>query len=398
MPFLHELKLTNVLSYGPSTVSLVLKDLNVLIGPNGSGKSNLIEAVSLLQSAPKALAVPVRETGGIRDWLWKGGRGHPEATVEAVLDNPSGNMPLRHTLAFTDSAGRFELVDEAIENERPYDGQAGPYFYYRYEDGHPVLNVVPAEPHNGDGNRQRRGLKREEVDSEQSILSQRKDPDQYPEITYLADVLGKIRIYREWSFGRYTPARLPQKADMRNDYLLEDYSNLGLVLNRLRQNAPVKKRLLELLGNLYEGVEDFDVNIQSGYVQVNFQESGRHIPAMRLSDGTLRFLCLLTILLDPAPPPLVCIEEPELGLHPDLMPTMAELLIDASERMQLIVTTHSADLVDEFTSNPEVVVVVERGAEGTSLQRQQADELKVWLEEYRLGQLWRRGDIGGTRW
>ncbi len=80
MPLLHQLRLTNVLSFGPSAEPLKLNKLNVLIGPNGSGKSNLIEGISLLQSAPKALAVPVRETGGIGDWLWKGHDRRPEAT------------------------------------------------------------------------------------------------------------------------------------------------------------------------------------------------------------------------------------------------------------------------------------------------------------------------------
>ena len=122
------------------------------------------------------------------------------------------------------------------------------------------------------------------------------------------------------------------------------------------------------------------------------------VPATRLSDGTLRYLCLLAILCHPNPPPLVCIEEPELGLHPDVLPTLAELLKEASERCQLIVTTHSDILVDAMSDRPEAVLVAEKHESGTVLRRLEASKLKPWLEKYRLGALWTRGEIGGTRW
>jgi predicted ATPase len=245
---------------------------------------------------------------------------------------------------------------------------------------------------------EQRRLRYEESDPSQSILSQRKDPDQYPEITYLANTLGKIRLYREWSFGRYTTPRLPQKADLPNEMLESDGRNLGLVLNRLRREPAVKNRLLEALQALYEGIDDYDVHIEGGTVQVFFQEGRFTVPATRLSDGTLRYLCLLAILCHPAPPPVVCIEEPELGLHPDVLPTLADLMKEASTRCQLIVTTHSDVLVDALSEQPESILVAEKHETGTTLTRLDADKLKPWLATYRLGQLWTRGEIGGTRW
>ena len=160
----------------------------------------------------------------------------------------------------------------------------------------------------------------------------------------------------------------------------------------------MKRRLLDALRVLYDGIDDFDVQIQGGTVQVFFHEGNYTIPATRLSDGTLRYLCLLAILCHPNPGPLVCIEEPELGLHPDVLPTLATLLKEASERTQLIVTTHSDVLVDALTDMPEAVVVVGRSEQGSTLERLDAGKLKPWLEKYRLGQLWTRGEIGGTRW
>jgi predicted ATPase len=393
---LNSIKLTNFLSFGDSTETVELRPLNVVIGPNGSGKSNLIEAIELVKSAPNMsdksnfLAV-IRDGGGVRDWLWKGAPKTPVATIDAVFDNPRGPAPLRYVLSFTEVAQRFEILDERIENERPDVGHDRPYFYYRFENGHGVLNVKG----------QSRRLQHEEIESTASILSQRKDPDQYPELTYLGNVLSRIRLYREWSFGRYTTPRLPQKADLPNDLLEPDASNLGLALNRLRRDPTVKKRLLEALRALYDGIDDYDVQIEGGTVQVFLHEGRFTVPATRLSDGTLRYLCLLAILCHPNPPPLVCIEEPELGLHPDVLPTLAELLKETSERTQLIVTTHSDVLVDALTDCPEAVLVTEKTSNGTTLNRLNAEKLKPWLEKYRhggLGQLWTRGEIGGTRW
>jgi len=386
---LKSINLTGFLSYGTSSEAIQLRPLNVVVGPNGSGKSNLIEAIELIRSAPKELLTPIRDGGGVRDWLWKGAiKKLPVATIDAVFEYPKGPTNLRYVLSFTEVGQRFEILDERIENEKPDAGHEKPYFYYHFENGHGVLNVK--------GNERR--LQYEEIDPTASILSQRKDPDQYPELTFLGNNFAKMRLYREWSFGRYTPPRLAQKADLPNDLLEADCSNLGLVLNRLRREPEMKRKLLDALRVLYDGIDDFDVQIEGGTVQVFFHEGRFTIPATRLSDGTLRYLCMLAILCHPNPPPLICIEEPELGLHPDVLPKLAELLKEASNRTQLIVTTHSDVLVDAMSDTPESVLVAEKTDSGTSLTRLNAEKLKPWLEKYRLGQLWTRGEIGGTRW
>jgi predicted ATPase len=385
---LREIRAGNLLSFGPDSGPLELRPLNVLIGPNGSGKSNLIEAISLLRAAPTHLAAPVRDGGGVRDWIWKG-RPSGTAVLEAVIENPTGRQPLRHTIEFREVQQKFELVDERIENATAHSGHEEAYFYYRFQHGRPVLAVRGED---------KRELRREEVSLDESILSQRKDPDQYPEITYLGQAYARIRQYREWSFGRYTTPRQPQKADQLNDFLESDSANIGLVLNRLRRDPAVKRSILDNLQQLYGGIEDYDVSVEGGTVQVFFHESGLSIPATRLSDGTLRYLCLLAILCHPSPPPLICIEEPELGLHPDLLPRIADLLVEASGRTQLVVTTHSDILVDAMTEHPDDVVVFEKHEGCTQARRLDAEKLSLWLEKYRLGDLWLRGEIGGTRW
>ncbi len=393
--FIRSIRLDNLLSYGSWEREFDLEPLNVLIGPNASGKSNLIEALSLLAAAPtRDLQAPIREGGGVRDWLWKGATRLSTATLDVTIEY-HGEQPLRYRLSFTESAARFELKDEAVESERPTPGNEDPYIFYRYQEGRPVLNVFTQEE-----SRFNRRLTREDVHAEQSILSQRRDPDSYPELTYLASRFERMRFYREWNLGRSGPPRLPQQADLPQDSLLEDASNLGFVLSSLLNQPPVKRQILEQLRIFHPSVEDILATFNSGTVQLFLHEEGLYhpVPATRLSDGSLRFLCLLVVLCNPDPPPVVCIEEPEIGLHPDVIPEVAALLVKASSHSQIFVTTHSDILIDALTDTPEAVVVCEKSDGATQLRRLDADELKPWLKKYQLGELWVKGEIGGNRW
>lgn len=410
--FIRTLRLQNFLSFGSEGEEIELQPLNVLIGPNASGKSNTLAALSILRAIPRDLVTPIVEGGGVREWLWKGQTSRPIAEIEATVEYPRGPMPLRYRLNFTEIHSRLELVDEAIENERKRNpSNPDVYFFYRFQRGRPVLNVrtmptglpvltgLTAEVKDQDW-RSQRSLQREDLLPDQSVLSQRKEPDQYPELTYLGNQFAAIQLYQESNMGRYVVSRVPQLADLPGDVLFENARNLGLVLNNLLNIAAVKRILLEKLRKFYSEADDIGTKIQGGMVQLLLHEKNlsEPIPAMRLSDGTLRYLCLLTILCHPNPPPLVCLEEPELGLHPDILPTIAELLIEASQRTQLIVTTHSDVLVSALTDVPDAVLVCERDAMGSHLRRLESERLKKWLERYSLGELWRMGEIGGTRW
>lgn len=392
--FIEHIKLENFLSFGPDTEALELRPLNVLIGPNGSGKSNLIEAIGLLKATPRDLTAPIREGGGIRDWLWRGDLSALTAHIEVLLNNPKGPA-LRYSLGIAERGQQFELIEELLENKEAYNSEQNPYTYYELIGDSALLNYS-GESYKSDATR--RPLIQEQIDLQQSILAQRKDPNQYPELTWLGETFDRMRLYRESSFGRRTPSRQPQPADLPNDFLLEDGRNLGLVLNRLKREPEVKDRILETMRQLYEGVIDLDISIEGGTVQVFAQEGNIMVPATRLSDGTLRFLCLLSILCHPNPPPLVCIEEPELGLHPDVLPVLSDLLREASQRCQLIVTTHSDMLVDTLTDTPESVVVCEKHDSQTEMHRLDKADLTEWLKRYSLGDLWTRGDLGGNRW
>jgi len=386
---IKEIKISGLLSFGPKGVTLPLKALNVLIGPNGSGKSNLLEMLALLKAAPKNLSAPVNEMGGLREWLWKGEGSAPDGKLIVVFSTGSekakDKKDLRHRLIIAEKGGRFEVVSERITSESP--SQPGGWDIYRFESGSAVL---------GEGQK-RRQLPWANFHPEESVISQIRDPERYPALTFLQENYADIRLFRNWSFGPHAALRREQNTQGRNDFLADGGENLALVFSNIQMRA--KRQIMEALRELYDGITDFHLPVQNGHVQLFLEEEGgRQIPATRLSDGTLRYLCLLAILLHPEPPGLIAIEEPELGLHPDVLPYLGKLLVRASERTQLVVTTHSRMLVDALSDQPEAVVVCEKMDGCSRFTRQSGAQLNEWLEKYTLGTLWSMGEIGGNRW
>ena len=387
---IRRLKISGMLSFGPKGIDLPMEPLNVLIGPNGSGKSNLLEAIALLQAAPRELSRPVKRMGGISEWLWKGHKASEAASIDAVVSHPEGDMPLRHVLKIAGDGGRFTVADERIENENPSDGETGANFFYRFNGGNPVIV-------NDDGQSSR--IRPDTLRPEESILSQRDDPDRYSVLYWLHERYRAIRLYRNWDFGPAAELRQPPRADEPSTFLTERGENLALILSKLRGDA--QRAFLKSTQQIYDGIENLHIEVGHGEAELFVVERGageRYIPASRLSDGTLRYMALAAILLDPEPPPLVVIEEPELGMHPDVVLGIGEMLIQAAERTQLVVTTHSRVLVNALEDYASSVVICEKRDGQTEMKRLDPERLEVWLEKYSLGYLWSIGELGGNRW
>ena len=393
---IQRLKISGMLSFGPEGIDLPMEPLNVLIGPNGSGKSNFIEALALLQAAPHDLSAPVRRMGGISEWLWKGEGTCDAAAVDAVIRYPSSSIPLLHAIRIGQQGERFEVEYESIEDEHHISDETLFDFYYLFQGESPSIKDFSDDLA---GQRRIRTLDPKMVLPDASILSQREDPDRYPELWWLQRQYRKIRLYRNWEFGPDAGLRRSPRADEPSTFLTERGENLPLVLSRFRGDQ--RQAFVKSLQQLYDGIEDFQVEVGGGRAELFVVERGageRYIPASRLSDGTLRYMALAAILLDPEPPPLVVIEEPELGLHPDITLEIGRMLVKASQRTQLVVTTHSKDLVDALSDYPSSVVVCEKYDGESVFERLEPKHLAEWLERYSLGKLWSAGDLGGNRW
>ncbi len=410
---IEKLKISGFLSFGPDGVDLPMEPLNVLIGPNGSGKSNFLEAVALLRETPRGISEPISRMGGTGEWIWKGPKAPDSFSIEAWVDYPPGGT-LRHKLTMAQRNGQPKVINEQVEPCQTHSSEREALSYYRPPRDEQIsleISRANAEAEQGDSGKKngewstpklfavcRDGAVNfaEELHPEQSLLSYIATPD-YPGLWHLKEQYSKIRLYRNWSFGPSSELRRNQSTHDRADFLNDGGANLPLILSNF--HGETKRELVAELCKLFDGIIGIECSVAGGSMTLHLEENdNRLIPITRLSDGTLRYLCLLSILLHPDPPPLVVIEEPELGIHPDLLPTLSDLLVKASDRTQLIVTTHSDVLVDALNDNPQSIVICEKNNGQTEMRRLDGEETAKWLEEYRLGHLWTSGELGGNRW
>ena len=194
---IHRIRLIDVLSFGSGSQELKLEPLNVLIGPNGSGKSNFIEAIGLLKAAPRDLHAPIRDGGGVHEWIWRGDATGGIAQVDVVLSY-SETRALRYTLTFLEKGQRFRVNSEELRPEHPDSVTSDPHFSTDGEIAH--VDFVES----GSENEETR-MSAMDIRSDQSIFAQVRGPN-YPQLTHTAEQLERIRLFREWSFGWLTPA------------------------------------------------------------------------------------------------------------------------------------------------------------------------------------------------
>ena len=406
-PILKSIHPVNLLSFGPETEPIELDRLNVLIGPNGSGKSNFIELIRLLYLLPdKEPWNVVLATGGVDEWLWKGSKlRSPKCSLQARfsfgdldrLDEGPEPRLYDFSIDLEKYESSFRVSGETIGTRANYGRRNGLYSWFERSGSqgtiHPRMADSPI---------------RFDLNLDRSILSQLTSRlvqasgigTILPELFDITEFFEDFDFHQDWEFGVDCPPRDPQPVGQPVLRLEEDGHNLAQMLAHYRDNhKSVFEELTDLVKRFYEPVKSVEVRIVSTHLQIAIEEHGGFsVPAYRLSDGMLRWLAMLSILLNPTPPAVTCIDEPELGLHPDIIPTLAELLREASARTQLIVTTHSPSLVDAFSEDPGAICVSEKIKGSTVIRRLSQEDLAAWLKEYSLGDLWTSGQIGGNRW
>ncbi|MCL2822762.1 MAG: AAA family ATPase [Polyangiaceae bacterium] len=406
-PFVEQIRLDSFLSFPPGSEPIELKPLNVVVGPNGSGKSNLLEAFELLSAIPSAGAFQslMELGGGAPSWLWCGGdasaidvliNGEEERRFEYKLKwapRPRSMLDTRPRPRADQVTDKYAcILDESFVEVPSANGN--PMTYFRTDGDKVVLSSRDIGP-SGPEPYKTQTIDREYIGNAGSILSQRNTKGSHPDNIWLTRELRKIRSFRDWSFGRGSIPRDSQDIDNNGVHLGWYGSNFGGMLLGLSQRdavEPINEYLREFLPRAIR----LDTQVVDGEIKVSLTEKGLcgPIPATRMSDGTLRFIALLIELFDD-PPPLLCIDQPELGFHPDALTQVARLLVKASEHTQIIVITHSGTLLDAFVGHEDSVLVCDYD-EGTRIRPLDLEYLAELLEEHSIGELWRMGHIGGN--
>lgn len=342
-----------------------LKSLNVLVGANGAGKSNFVSFFRMLSALVDGnLDDYVRNSGGISDLLFNG-RKTTDKMEFVTLFGPRG---YRFNIKPKPTEG-FALTDEA----RYYEGSKSGWW---------IL---------GDS-----------IDNKSRLVKE--VASKVPDSKYSKPVYDAIRSWKIFHFHDTSSTAAMRHAEIVEDNtaLRSDASNIAPFLLRLREEENfIYSEILDTCRLVTPYLEDFILKPQQfgpkAKVSLTWRTKGSDYPMQpyHLSDGSLRFICLATALLQPDPPSTLIIDEPELGLHPEAIRILAELIQSAAKRTQLIVATQSPLLLDQFAI--EDIIVVNRKEGESTFERLSHGNYKVWLEDYSVGELWTKNVIqGGT--
>jgi predicted ATPase len=348
-----------------SLEKLPLRSVNILIGSNGSGKSNFIGVFSFLHAVREGqLRNYVVEAGGAEKVLHFGSK----TTREIFID-----------LSFRSEGNHYELVLFPTQDDGLY-----PYSESAFWEG--------SSPED------RRGVPLLSRESGREAGISASKLEGLP--AWVRQRLAEWRLYHVHDTSQFSPMRKTAKVDD-NEYLRPDGSNLAAFLYYLQEKQQTSYSLIRrTVQRVAPFFDDFNLKpsrLQPDDIKLEWRHKGsdQYFDASSLSDGTLRFIALATLLLQPKNyfPSVILVDEPELGLHPYAIGMLASLIRQASEHVQVIVSTQSSLLLDHF--DPEDVLVANRVDGGTQITRLEPSHLKGWLEDYSLGQLWEKNELAG---
>jgi len=348
-------------------LELDITPINILIGANGAGKSNFISFFKLLHQIYEQKLQ--NYIGNNIDRLLYFGRKKTDK-IWGLIEFQQEKDNNKNALAFS------------ISNKKGTNQGYIEHLEDRFNRGSSEINYNLWHP------------KIWNKDTEESDLKNIKSW----RANYLQDYLSSFRIYH---FHDTSDSSAMKSSCEINDnrYLAENGRNLAAYLYFLQETQPkFFKRIEYLVKSIAPFFDRFDLapdQINPKQIELRWQEKGSDFPfsAYHLSDGTLRFIALATLFLQAKPPKVIIIDEPELGLHPSAINKLAAVILKVSLKSQVVISTQSVNLVDNF--NAEDIITVDRENNQSIFTRHQSDTLKEWLEEYTIGDLWNKNVIGG---
>ncbi|MCX5810437.1 MAG: AAA family ATPase [Proteobacteria bacterium] len=357
--------------------------LNVIIGPNGTGKSNLLRFLELISVAAQGkLGKYIQSIGGMEPIVWDGTAQSIAFTLKSSPVN--GDLgPEQYSLNLarlgTGSSYRIDYEQLASYANKLLERTTNSAVVYN-EDQHGF--TIPAEF----------------VSEEETLLSVATGPFTYNHfIPPFQRELAAICVYHDFHTNRDAAIRQPTIARLEKR-VAPDGQNLISVLHTLYTEDRDFKKGINLAMQAAFG-DDFEELVfppaadQRIQLRIRWKSLRREQSAADLSDGTLRFLFLLTVLTSPSSAPVIAIDEPETGLHPSMLPIVAEYAVEASARSQIILTTHSPQFLDAFTDTNAVTTIAQWEDGETKLKKLKGEELGYWLKEYSLGSLFKSGEL-----
>ena len=367
-------------------VIIPLRPLTVFVGPNNAGKSNILDCLLFLQELVELGAPSVSSRGGFRYLVWGGDlKRQIEIELEAKIPVPLGK---EHEVTYrVEIAGGPAVYSVSRELCSAHlDGEEQRLLEFPVEQGQ--VEVWD------ESKKQTTGWSSSEVGRRLS-LSYCQDPVRYPTLSALAEAM------HNWAFYNFIPSRMEQPGPAKKDLRLQkEGGNISSVLHTFQSEWGENfAQVEELLKTALPEVERLLTPLtEEGQTYLATEERGfsLRIPSWAMSDGTLRFLGQLAALFSPDPPALACFEEPENCIHPGLLELVVDVFKSASRKIQILVTTHSPELLNSLKA-PESLMIVEK-ENGKTHCREVKDVagVKEALKTLGLGELWYSGHLGGV--
>lgn len=369
-------------------VDLPLGPLNVVIGPNGVGKSSLVDVFNLLAQAivrPDALARLLSQRGGIGRILTLGRRDSLAVTLKVSAASPKEG-PLRYQVNIAASGIGYVIEQELLMRDLG-DNKALPLLIRKAKS----LKLYRAD-------KKRLGVVQSKPPLPDDELAIGRLTRVLPAAESIRSALAEVHCHAAIPVDLDAVVRRPQTLEPTSMIVAPGGTNLFSVLYQMRQEEPdFYERILDVLRAGFPGFDRLEFPaVAGGQVTLAWYHdayAGKPFYANELSAGTLRFLHLVTVLLSPRTPTLILIDEPEESLHPELIRLLVELLLEASERTQIIVATQSPALLHWL--KPEHIVIADAEAGVCTLTPGASLDLSQWLTEYSLDRLWQIGQLGG---
>ena len=366
-------------------------DLNILIGPNGSGKSNLLRMLEMISASAKGeLANYVRNSGGMNSITWDGSSENITFKIKTTPHEGEQGLyrdPLCYELDYANisKTGTYYIRSESLADYSRVEDRGFPEPFKLLErKRHSVL--IFDEKH------KQLKVPEESITEEETALSVLRGPFiENHHIPQYAKNLSAFNVYHDIDVSQY--AEIRHSTGIRFDKIVEsDGKNLITIMHTLYTSDKGFKENIDAamnaaFDNEYEGLLFHPAADDKIQLRIQWRSLQRAQPTADLSDGTLRFLILLSILCSPEAPPVIAIDEPEIGLHPSMMRIIAEFAVDAARRSQIIFTTHSPQFLDAFNDASPVITVLKNINGGTVLKNMEGEEFDRWLKEYSLGEL-----------
>lgn len=410
---IKRIKVENFFSFGQSAEVVLNQDSNILIGINGSGKSNFLKTIRLLYEG-------VVGTDGFEKLFMKEWSGFTSVSnfsktqadfikityefdktaIERVTNNKGfrfRNNPIYEVTIFKLGSAGYSLK-EHIYNHSNKKNEEKPFTYLTMENGRGLISIKKGHkitlqkyPENED----QIALKTQEL-----ALRQISDPNRYYPLFTLKTAIEKLIVYDYFDTTLQSPIRQLSAYSIEKQ-LLSNGENLVQILQRMKNHHSLEyekiEALLKKINPMFKDIS-FDIIGSKSLLVLREKNLTKSVTVEHISDGTLRYLLLLAILYNPSRGSLICIDEPEIGLHPDMINTIAEgIKYAAHQGTQLLIATHSPLLLNSFELD-DLWIFEKNDSNETVIFLKSEEDFEDWEGQFLTGQMWLTGKLGGVRW